>query len=398
MDTPPFRPEWPNVSGDKPPVQPPWGFPASLYPPGPPTPAPPTGSRPESTPGSGGWRRTAVALCLVALLVGAVGFGAGRLTDRTATGAAPSSSVALRSVTTATSAPPPLTGREIEPAAAVAKALGPAVVQIETGSGLGSGFIYDRSGLILTAAHVVNGTKQVRVRLADGTRLQGSVLGADDSTDVAVVRVKGSKTLPVAALATGVKVEVGQTAVAIGSPFGLNSTVTAGIVSAVGRSVDTPGGAIPMVQTDAPINPGNSGGALADRRGRVIGINDSIAGQSGGNVGVGLAVPIDIARSVADRIIAGKSLAAGFLGVETLSSTGARSGAQLSSVTSKSPAAQAGLRPNDVVTAIDGEKIDSQIDLVARIRSREPGQRVEITFVRGGQERTVSLTLAKASS
>ena len=153
--------------------------------------------------------------------------------------------------------------------------------------------------------------------MADGSRLDGNVLGADDSTDVAVVRIEGRKDLPLAVLATGVKVEVGQTAVAIGSPFGLNQTVTAGIVSAVGRSVDTPGGAIPMVQTDAPINPGNSGGALADRRGRVIGINDSIAGQSGGNVGVGFAIPIDIARSVADRIVAGKSLAAGFLGVET---------------------------------------------------------------------------------
>jgi S1-C subfamily serine protease len=289
-----------------------------------------------------------------------------------------------------------LTGREVEPAAAVAKALGPAVVQIETDQGLGSGFIYDKSGLILTAAHVVDGTTQVRVRLADSSRLTGKVLGADDSTDVAVVRIQGRTSLPVAALATGVKVEVGQTAVAIGSPFGLNQTVTAGIVSAIGRSVETPGGTIPMVQTDAPINPGNSGGALADRRGRVIGINDSIAGQSGGNVGVGFAVPIDIARSVADRIVAGKSLAAGFLGVEGLDAKGAHTGAQLSSVTPNSPAAQAGLRTDDVIVAIDGEKVDSMIDLAARIRSREPGQRITIRFVRGSEQRSVDLTLGSA--
>ncbi len=397
MDAPPPRPPWPSASGEHPP---PWNaHDSGSFPPRAPMPTstfvPPSGP-PSRTADRRGPRSTAVAIGLAALLVAMLGFGAGRLSDRTATGSIPPSPVAVRSVTTATTAPPPLSGREPEPAAAVAKSLAPAVVQLETNDGLGSGFVYDRRGYILTAAHVVDGSDDVAVRLADGSRLTGKVLGADDSTDVAVVKIPARPNLRVAVLATGVKIEVGQIAVAIGSPFGLDQTVTAGIVSAVGRSVETPGGAIPMVQTDAPINPGNSGGALADRRGRVIGINDSIAGRSGGNVGVGFAIPIDIARSVADRIVAGKSVAPGFLGVKGLDAQGPQAGDQLSEVTAGSPAARAGLRVDDVIVAIDQEKVASSIDLYARIRTREPGQQVTVTFVRGGQQRQVTLTLARA--
>jgi putative serine protease PepD len=235
----------------------------------------------------------------------------------------------------------PLDGTAAEPAAAVAAALGPAVVQIETGTGLGSGFVYDSSGLVMTAYHVVSDARTVQVRLADGTRLEGEVLGSDPSTDVAVIRIDPVDGLAVASLATGVPVQVGQLAVAIGSPFGLDQTVTAGIVSAVGRSAETPGGVVPAIQTDAPINTGNSGGALADRQGRVIGINDSIitGGRSAtGNVGVGFAVPIDIAKNVADRIVAGEPTDAGFLGVEGADATGRRVGAAITSVSSGSPA------------------------------------------------------------
>jgi len=365
-------------------------------------PGPGSAPRPVDPPPVGKRRRGGAAAVAAAALVasGLFGFGAGRLAghgsgDRTAVAPV---------VQASTTAAAPLTGREVEPAAAVARTLGPAVVQIETSGGLGSGFIYDGKGLILTAAHVVDESSQVRVRLADGRRITGRVLGSDDSTDVAVVRIDGLNGLPVAVLATGAKVEVGQTAIAIGSPFGLDKTVTAGIVSAVGRSVETPGGAVPMVQTDAPINPGNSGGALADRRGRVVGINDSIAsgsggsaGTTGGNVGVGFAVPIDIAKSVADRIVAGKAVSAGYLGVEGANAQGARSGAVLTHVAAGSPAADAGLRSDDVVTAVDGAPVDSMIDLAARVRSREPGATVRVSFVRGAQQREATVTLGKAS-
>ena len=191
----------------------------------------------------------------------------------TATTAVPSGGTTVETVSTV---PGPVSDDEAEPAAAVAAALSPAVVQIETQAGLGSGFVYDESGLIMTAAHVVDGSTAVQVRLADGRLVDGEVLGADDATDVAVISIEGVDDLAVATLATGVDLQVGQMAIAIGSPFGLDQSVTAGIVSALGRTTETPGGAIPAIQTDAPINSGNSGGALADRQGRVIGINSSI--------------------------------------------------------------------------------------------------------------------------
>ena len=175
-------------------------------------------------------------------------------------------------------------------------------MQIETGEGLGSGFVYDKSGLILTAAHVVDGARAgqgpPRRRHPASTARSSAPTTAPTSPSSAV---EHRQDLPVAPLATGVDVTVGQTAVAIGSPFGLDQTVTAGIVSAVGRATDDARAAsIPAIQTDAAINPGNSGGALADRQGRVIGINDSIATepgrQRGGNLGVGFAIPIDLAK------------------------------------------------------------------------------------------------------
>ena len=172
-------------------------------------------------------------------------------------------------------------GDTSEPAAAVAAAVGPAVVQLELQGGLGSGVIYDAEGYILTAAHVVQGASQINVRLANGIELAGTVVGAHVPTDVAVVKIPASPDLPVAALGLDVEPIVGQTAIALGSPFGLDQTVTAGIVSALNREVNGVG----MIQTDAAINPGNSGGPLVDRNGRVIGINDAIRTLSGANDG-----------------------------------------------------------------------------------------------------------------
>jgi putative serine protease PepD len=282
-----------------------------------------------------------------------------------------------------------------EPAAAVARALLPTVVEIRRGaSGIGSGFVYDRRGFIMTAAHVVEGVDQVDVRLYDGTRLRGEVLGTDDANDVAVVKVD-REGLPAAPLAVGQNLQVGQLAVAIGSPFGLAETVTAGIVSSTDRVLAD---GREVIQTDAPINPGNSGGVLADRQGRVIGINSAIRsdGTTNGNVGIGFAVPIDLAAKSAEAIVQGRTVQTGYLGVTTAPITaGGQAGALISQVTSGSPADRAGLRAGDVVTAIDGQAVQDFSELAARIRAHAPGDRVELRVVRDGNETTVTATLGQ---
>jgi putative serine protease PepD len=239
--------------------------------------------------------------------------------------------------------------------------------------------------------------------MADGSEVRGNVVGEDPATDVAVVKIPAKANLPVATLATGITTQVGQTAIAIGSPFGLDQTVTEGIVSAVGRSTQTEsGGAFPAIQTDAPINPGNSGGALADRTGRVIGINDSIATASdsgsgqAGNVGVGFAIPISVAKPVADDLVAGRSPQAGYLGVNSPDTTTGAPGALVATVVAGSPAAKAGVHVGDSVTAVDSSKIETFLDLEATIRSHKPGDTVTLTVVRGGATHRLTVTLATA--
>lgn len=330
-------------------------------------------------------------------IAGAGGVLVGRnLADESTPPASLGSTPTLQTETVST-VPGPVSANSLEPAADVAAALGPAVVQIQTGQGLGSGFIYDKSGLIMTAAHVVDGASSVEIRLSDGRRVEGQVLGTDDATDVAVVKIDPLEDMIVAQLATGVDLKVGQIAVAIGSPFGLDQSVTSGIISALGRTTETPGGAIPAIQTDAPINSGNSGGALADRQGRVIGINSSIitgGQQSTGNVGIGFAVPIDIAKVVADRIVAGESTVGGYLGVRGTDATGERSGAMIVDVESESPASAAGLEEGDVITTVESHQVSSMIDLVAQISTNRPGDRITMTVIRDGSPRQVTVTLA----
>ena len=185
----------------------------------------------------------------------------------------------------------------------VAKALGPAVVQIEIGQGLGSGVIYDSSGLILTAHHVVAGADEVTVRTADEQELPGRVVGRAPERDLAIVAVTASTELVAAPLAEAGSVEVGETAIALGSPFGFQQTVTSGIVSGLDRELESPVGTLSgLIQTDAPINPGNSGGPLADASAEVIGINTAIASASGGSDGVGFAVPVEDATELMDQV------------------------------------------------------------------------------------------------
>jgi S1-C subfamily serine protease len=281
-----------------------------------------------------------------------------------------------------------------EPVAAVAQVVSPSVVQIETTDGLGSGVFYDPSGLIMTNAHVVGSATTVTVRSAEGKAVEGEVLGADTGTDIAVVKVSGLD-VPAASLATDTKPAVGQIAVAVGSPYGLDQTVTSGIVSAVNRPVDNDKGVVVnMIQTDASINPGNSGGALANRDGQIIGINTAIFSQTGENTGIGFAIPIATAKKAADQLVNGRSVAKAGLGLSGPSETpNGDAGAYVQSVTPGSAADQAGIKDGDLIVEVDGTDIRSFDELRGLISSHSPGETVTVTVIRDGQRIDVQVTL-----
>ena len=267
------------------------------------------------------------------------------------------------------------------------------------GGAQGTGFVYDEQGNIVTAAHVVEGAGAISVKFADGTRAKATLVGSDPSSDTAVIRggVPGSKLTPLA-LANSTAVEPGQGVVAIGSPFGLEESITAGIVSAVGRSIEAPNNYTisNAIQTDAAINHGNSGGPLIDSTGKVIGVNVQIAtGDSTANInaGVGFAVPSNTVKAVAAALIAGKAVEHPYLGV-SVGDNPSGPGAVIGTIRSGSPAATAGLKDGDVVTAIDGNPVDGSSDLTAAIASRAPGDRVTLTVKRSGSTRTIDVTLA----
>ena len=276
--------------------------------------------------------------------------------------------------------------------ATAAALVSPAVVQLESDVGLGSGVIYDSEGLILTAAHVVNGVNEVNVRLADGRQLEGRVLGTHTVTDIAVVAISGAD-LPVAALGYGTGADVGETAIALGSPFGLNQTVTAGIISATGRNIN----GVPMVQTDAAINPGNSGGPLINTTGQVIGINDIIFTEGGGNDGIGFAVAINVAIVVADQIVAGGDIQLATLGVATIPDTSGNGGAIIREVMAGSAGEEADLQVGDRIVAINGETILDPGQLFAAVVSHRPGSLAEIDFTRDGKLMRTTTTLGGIS-
>lgn len=293
--------------------------------------------------------------------------------------------------------PAEVSSTDSDAVAAVAQALAPSVVQIETESGLGSGVIYDSDGLILTAAHVVERSSgAISVRLEDGTRVEGSVLGADPRTDIAVVRIQRDG-LVAARLARGTSLRVGQLAVAIGSPFGLDGSVTAGVISAVDRSIATSNGAaMTVVQTDAPINPGNSGGALADRQGQVIGINDAIASTSGVNSGVGFAIPIDLAVAAADALVRGEEPSVGYLGISAGAASTGAAGARVTRVEPGGPAEAAGIREGDLITSFDGQPVDDISTLGVLVRRSTPDETVSVAIDRQGRELTIEVRIGQA--
>jgi len=272
---------------------------------------------------------------------------------------------------------------------------------------LGSGVIVTEDGYILTNNHVVDGADEIKVALADEkTILNAKVVGKDPQTDIAVLKVENGK-LPAITLGDSDKVEVGDLVLAIGNPFGVGQTVTAGIVSAKGRGgmgiVDYED----FIQTDASINPGNSGGALVDAEGRLVGINTAILSRSGGNQGVGFAVPINLARYVMDRLITDGKVTRGFLGVliQPVSEDLAKEfklkeaqGALVGEVTPKSPAAEAGLKEGDVIIEFNGKKVTDSRHLRLMVAQTAPGSKVTLKVIRDGKEQTFSAKLGELPS
>ena len=345
-------------------------------------------------------RRRRIASLAATLLVGAtVGSGATvaavRATDgSTAHGASAGTPVATSSTLTAGQIYAKASPGVVEITAGgvtsgATNPFGPA----QEGEATGSGFVLDEEGHIVTNAHVVEGASSLRVRFANGDEVAATLVGSDPSTDLAVidVDVPASQLEPLS-FADESTVDVGDAVVAIGSPFGLESTVTTGIVSALDRTIEAPNGyAIDgAIQTDAAINHGNSGGPLLDASGDVIGVNAQIASESGGNDGVGFAIGVDTVKKVATALAAGQEVDHAYLGVSLGDTAG---GPRVAAVNDGSPAASGGVEVGDVIVALDGDRVASSDDLRAAIEQHHAGTRVTLTVVRGGDRRELDVTL-----
>jgi serine protease Do len=269
---------------------------------------------------------------------------------------------------------------------------------------LGSGIIVSQDGYILTNNHVVEGADEVKVALPDEkTVYDASVVGTDPQTDIAVVKV-AAENLQSITFADSGKIEVGDVTLAIGDPFGVGQTVTMGIVSAKDRGGIGITNYEDFIQTDASINPGNSGGALVDAEGRLVGINTAILSRTGGNQGIGFAVPVNLARYVMERIVVDGKVTRGYLGVkiQPITSDIAKQsklsqpvGALIAEVTPGSPGEQAGLKPGDIVTELDGKKVTDSRQLQLMVAEKPPGSRVTMKIVRDGKEQTLTVQLGE---
>jgi putative serine protease PepD len=266
-----------------------------------------------------------------------------------------------------------------------------------TQSATGTGFVYDGDGHIVTNEHVIDGASSVSVKLSDGSTWKATVVGSDTSSDLAVLKISApaAKLTPLP-LADSSAVQVGDGVVAIGNPFGLDGTVTSGIISAVDREIAAPDetpieGAI---QTDAAINHGNSGGPLLDLQGKVIGVTAQIQSESGGNDGVGFAIPSNTVRSIADQLIATGKAQHALLGVNVKT---ALNGVAIASVESGSGADAAGLKVGDVISGVDGANVTTAQRLRAVIAAHAPGDKLSLSLLRGGKTQTVTVTLGARS-
>src|SRR3954468_7385937 len=339
--------------------------------------------------------RTAAAIALAAGAVAAGAFAAGALLNN-------DSSPAPQPL-------PAVSGKPVKPdkgqtqAGKIYAQASPAVVSIRTPSGSGTGFLVDRDGTLVTNAHVVGDNARVVVKFGpDGRSIDGQVSGSDPSSDLAVVHIEPSsapRNAKPLQFADSRQVRVGDTAIAIGNPFGLDRTATEGIVSGIGREIKAPNGFSidEVIQTDAPINPGNSGGPLLDETARVIGVNSQIAtaGASQGNVGIGFAVPSNTVREVVPRLEKGDKIARPYLGVETSDPTdpNAPPGAEVTTVTPGGPAEGAGVNAGDVITELDGQAVSGSDDVSRIVNTKQPGDHLRIRIDRSGQDVTLDATL-----
>ncbi|MBC7809467.1 MAG: trypsin-like peptidase domain-containing protein [Akkermansiaceae bacterium] len=345
-----------------------------------------------------GKKITAVAVAGISL---GAGFGLGQgVFNKTATGHGAPAWAAAASLRTA----------DEQSTIRVARGVSPAVVTVLSKGGLGSGVILDgNKGIILTNAHVIrddegNAATRVNIRLNTTKELPGRVIYTDRNVDMAVIQVNATG-LPQAQIGDSDTLEVGQSAIAIGNPLGLEQTVTTGVVSAVNRRL-SPNDVDGFIQTDAAINPGNSGGPLLDSNGRVIGINTAVL-RGNGAEGLGLAVPINLARDVVDQILTTGTVKRVSIGVRFGSVTPAtaarfnlpvKSGVVLDSVVEGSAADRAGLQQGDILTALDGKPLEQGGDLLKALRAKRPGETVQLRFVRGNATRTTSVRLSEATS
>jgi putative serine protease PepD len=306
--------------------------------------------------------------------------------------------------------------------AKVAEAVQPSVVSIQVtsrgGSGDGSGFILHDDGTIVTNNHVIasaanSTTGSIQVKFSDGTTAPAKIVGRDPSTDIAVIKVDNIPNLVAASLGTSASLHVGDTVLALGSPLGLEGSVASGIVSALHRSVELGGEDSELfgqqqttrsivadaIQTDAAINPGNSGGPLVDINGKVVGVNTAIAslgggGSQSGSIGVGFAIPIDEVQSVAEQLIRGETPKHALLGVQISDD---EDGALIQSITEGGAADRAGLEVGDIVTKFGDKRIASADALSAAVRTKDPGEKVAVTYIRDGQTKTTEVTLGSST-
>jgi S1-C subfamily serine protease len=264
------------------------------------------------------------------------------------------------------------------------------------GEGVGSGVIYSSDGYVLTNSHVASDAKELIVTLNDGKEYPATLIGADVDRDIAVIKIEATDLTP-AEFTSLDNVKVGELAIAVGSPFGLQETVTVGVISAIGRDIPVSYERLPMIdliQTDAAINPGNSGGALVNSAGQVLGINTMIFSPSGANAGIGFAIPSDIALNVAEQIIKNGGTKIPYIGIQMGENTTDIKGVLVEDAIDGYPAEQAGIKAGDIITAVDGTEVESPFELVAQILRFEPGDSVTISINRDGQSIDIDLVLA----
>jgi S1-C subfamily serine protease len=369
------------------------GPPTQTYTP-PPPPQPPFAEMPPPPPRDRGrWLAAFGGGTVSAVLVAAVLLGTG-LADNDNGTATPASTGTQTPVSVSSSDARGNLVRTIYSAAS------PSVVSVRTGEGSGTGFLVNSDGTIVTNAHVVGDNSEVQVRFTDDGDLHTArVLGVDESTDLAAIKVDASAANGVKplALADSDKVQVGDTALAIGYPLGLDRTATAGIISGLGRDIQAPNGFSidKVIQTDAPINPGNSGGPLLNSNGEVIGINSQIATAGGGNgsVGIGFAIPANTVKEVLPQLERGAQPQHAYMGVSTAPAQ--NGGAQVGEVTADGPAAKAGIESGDVIIEVGGDKIADPADVASAIENNKPGDKVDVKVTRNGSDRTIQVTLGQ---